>query len=152
VADVAASGGGCTIQCNSYNVGDARSEHETIASDSTLECPAAPGCRSPAVVERTETASGRRTWWLLREPTSALEPLPVEGTVQNAPLLSNGGDGIGWLADVPDSGPPVLNRVHIRPLDGRDPDIVVDLAKLGPASYAEFDMAARTIIIWRNTQ
>ena len=112
MADVAASGGGCTIQCNSYNVGDARSEHETIASDSTLECPAAPGCRSPAVVERTETASGRRTWWLLREPTSALEPLPVEGTVQNAPLLSNGGDGIGWVADVPDSGPPVLT-IHL---------------------------------------
>src|SRR5262249_54062716 len=51
---------------------------------------------------------------------------------------------------IPGTGPPVLNRVFLCPLDPREKEKIVDLSSLGPSSYAleKLDTAAEEIMLW----
>jgi hypothetical protein len=88
---------------------------------------------------------------LLDGPASALQPIdqvPVEG----APILSDAGDAVAWLEPVPGSGPPVLRRVVVRPLQPSPglARIEIDLTPLGPGSYTLIgvDTTAREAMLW----
>lgn len=104
-----------------------------------------------AILERLVPSTSQRSWWLLADPSSplkAIEQLPPDG----APILSDAADAVAWLEPVPGSGPPVLNRMVVRPLSASaDLDRVdIDLAPLGPGSYALIGVntTAREAILW----
>ncbi|PWT83330.1 MAG: hypothetical protein C5B57_07005 [Blastocatellia bacterium] len=109
-----------------------------------------------AIFERYDTGTSRRTWWLLTSPAMHLVPI-VEPSdkYEGAPILSNTGDSVAWLAEIAGTGPPVLQRVLIRSIENqpaRATEIIVDLTSLGPAQYVllEVDTISRQVVLWKN--
>lgn len=110
-----------------------------------------PGGR--AVVQRYENHGSKRSWWL-ESGNGLLAPIEVPpGYVERdgAPILSTDGRWAGWLLAIPESGPPMLDRVLLRSLDSVGKEKTIDLSGLGPASYVlkKVDMAAEEIEVWR---
>jgi len=104
------------------------------------------------IVERLETATGARTWWLAERADAPMKPLHAPERQETPPVLSSDGLSVAWQQVIPGSGPPVLTRVLVRRVDDDRPAVTVDLTDLGPATYtvAALDTAARTATIWRN--
>ena len=91
-----------------------------------------------AIVEQMDRRTSRRTWFLLVEPGGPLQPLAASSDrYQSSPVLSRLGDAVAYLETVVGSGPPVLHRVQVRKATPQStaPEVDVDLAPLGPASY-----------------
>jgi hypothetical protein len=110
-----------------------------------------PGGR--AVVQRYDTHGSKRSWWL-EDGNGSLTPLEVPPGYldrDGAPILSVDGRWAGWLLAIPESGPPMLDRVLLRPLDSVGKEKTIDLSGLGPASYVlkKVNMAAEEIEVWR---
>ena len=114
----------------------------------------APG--RAAIVERLVTSTSAQSWWLLTDPSSALRPIEQPAQAEGTPILSDTADAVGWMEPVKDSGPPVLQRVIIRPLPSSSSQnaIVIELAPFGPALYAllAIDTVAREAVLWRDDQ
>ena len=110
----------------------------------------------PAIVERTETGPGLRTWFGLFEPGGPLEPLVPPGEVEGPPIVSRSGDAVAWMQRVAGSGPPVLERVLVRraTTNSQIAEVDVELGPLGAASYVlmDVDATARELTLWRNEQ
>lgn len=110
-----------------------------------------------AIVQRYDNHGSKRSWWLVSgleeggNSLVALETPPGYLDRDGAPILSVDGRWTGWLQTIADSGPPVLDRVVLRPLDSSGKERVVDLSGLGPASYVlkKVDMAAEEVEVWR---
>lgn len=95
---------------------------------------AAPG--GLALVQRHETAANKDTWLLANVPDGTLTPLPAPRTTQYvAPALSDGGAATGWVLVVANTGPPVLEELHVLPARGDAPERVIDLTRFGPNTY-----------------
>jgi hypothetical protein len=107
-----------------------------------------------AVLERLEPPTGRRTWWLAADATSALQELVPPADQQTPPVLSNDGGAVVWLQDIPGTGPPVLSRLIVRGIRPGSSETAIDLTNLGPASYVvgALDAGAATVTLWRNEQ
>ena len=106
------------------------------------------------IIERLETATTARTWWLAERADTPLRALPAPERQDTPPLLSNDGTSVAWQQVIPGSGPPVLTRILVRPIAASAPEVTIDLAVLGPASYtvAALDAVARTVTLWRNEE
>jgi len=111
-----------------------------------------------AIMQRYETKQAKRSWWLVPGTLAKSDPspLPLEPPVvdsgnQSPPILSTDGNWVAWLAVIPGTGPPALNRVFLRPLDPREKEKIVDLSFLGPASYIleKVDMTAEELRLWK---
>jgi hypothetical protein len=108
-----------------------------------------------AVVEQLDRRTSRRTWSLLVEPGAPLQPLAASSDRHlSPPVLSHRGDAVAYLETVVGTGPPVLHRVRVRRTNPQSaaPEVQVDLARLGPASYVlmDVDTQTREILAWRN--
>ena len=106
-----------------------------------------------AVIERIDTATARRSWWLLREPDGRLDRLPVPDQLATSPILSNSGDAIAWVEPIAGTGPPVLYRVRVQSIRSGPPlDVTVDLAPFGAALYVllEVDTPSRALTLWQD--
>lgn len=106
-----------------------------------------------AIIERLDTATARRSWWLLSEPDGWLDRLPVPDQPDSVPILSNRGDAIAWIEPIAGTGPPVLKRVRTQSIrSGPALNVTIDLAPLGPALYVllEVDTAARELTLWQD--
>ncbi len=107
-----------------------------------------------AIFDRYDMNVQRRSWWVLADPMSPLVPAPEMTTIEAMPILSNAADAIGWLERVAGSGPPILERVVIRPIDqsSRSGDLRIELAPFGPASYVlmEVNTATLEVVLWRD--
>ena len=89
-----------------------------------------------ALVQRQDVKSGAVTWFLLSADTGKLQPLDLPVTDPSlAPSLSDDGSSVGWISPVAGTGPPVLDRVHLRSTASGAPEAVLDLSTFGPASY-----------------
>ena len=91
-----------------------------------------------AIIEQTDRRTSRRTWSMLVDPRAPLQPLAASSDrYQSPPVLSRRGDAVAYLETVVGSGPPVLHRVQVRKATPAStaPEVDVDLARLGPASY-----------------
>jgi hypothetical protein len=101
--------------------------------------------------QKHETQNGRDTWWRLKggEATDIALPTPSIN-----PLLANDGGHIGWIERIPNTGPPVSERVVIRSISDGEPQVFIDLSSLGPASHAlmNIDVARQEILISRNEE
>jgi hypothetical protein len=115
-----------------------------------------PGGR--AVVRKYESKSALQSWWLVpgapMENGTDLIPIgsPPRDTTNTAPpILSTDGQWAAWLEVIPNTGPPVLDRVVIRPLDAHGERRTVDLISLGPSIYylKKLDMQSEEIMLWR---
>jgi len=111
-----------------------------------------------AVMQRYENKQAKQSWWLIPGTLAKSDPspLPLEPPVvdpgsHDPPILSTDGNWVAWLAVIPDTGPPVLNRVFLRPRDPREKEKIVELSSLGPARYMleRLDMTAEEIILWK---
>lgn len=88
------------------------------------------------LVQRHETALNKDTWMLANVPAGTLTPLPAPQTKQYvAPYLSDDGTHTGWVLVVPNTGPPVLEELHILPVSGNVSERVLDLTPFGPNTY-----------------
>ena len=88
------------------------------------------------LVQRHETALNKDTWMLANVPAGTLTPLPAPQTKQYlAPYLSDDGTHTGWVLVIPNTGPPVLEELHVLPVSGNAPERVVDLTPFGPNTY-----------------
>jgi hypothetical protein len=108
-----------------------------------------------AIIEQTDRRTSMRTWLMLVDPRGPLRPLAASSDrFQSPPVLSRQGDAVALLETVVGSGPPSLHRVHVRKSTAKSqaPEVEVDLAPLGPASYVLMDVDAQTreILVWRN--
>lgn len=108
-----------------------------------------------AIIEQMDRRTSVRTWSMLADPRAALQPLAASsGRFQSPPVLSHRGDAVAYLETVVGSGPPVLHRVQVRKAtpESSAPEVDVDLAPLGPASYElmDVDIQTRQILVWRN--
>lgn len=106
-----------------------------------------------AVVQRYDNHGSKRSWWL-ESGNGLLVPIETPAGYldrDGAPILSTDGRWAGWLLAIPESGPPMLDRVLLRPLDSAGKEKTIDLSGLGPASYVlkKVDMAAEEIEVWR---
>jgi len=89
-----------------------------------------------ALVQRHETASNKDSWMLANVADGTLTPLPAPPTKQYvAPTLSDDGTHTGWILVIPDTGPPVLDELHILPVSGSPSERVVNLSRFGPNTY-----------------
>ena len=89
-----------------------------------------------ALVQRHETAANKDTWLLANVPAATLTPLPAPETKQYvAPYLSDEGTQTGWVLVIPNTGPPVLEELHVLPASGNAPERVVNLTPFGPNTY-----------------
>jgi len=106
------------------------------------------------ILERLETATAARSWWLAERADTPLRALPAPDHQQTPPILSNDGRAVVWQQVIPESKPPVLTRLVVRRVSADAPEITIDLTRVGPASYtvAAFDAVARTVTLWRNDQ
>src|SRR5262249_53121430 len=52
-----------------------------------------------------------------------------------APYLSDDGTHTGWVLVIPNTGPPVLEQVHILPVTATASERVLDLTPFGPNTY-----------------
>jgi hypothetical protein len=113
-----------------------------------------------AIVQRFDTKERKQSWWLgtAAEGGSALLPLaePAGHSDRDGPpILSSDGQWAAWLETIPDTGPPVLNRVVLHPSAGAgrqaDREKVVDLTVLGPATYVlkKLDLASEELVLWK---
>jgi hypothetical protein len=110
-----------------------------------------------AIVEQMDRRTSTRAWSTLVKPTSPLQPLvESSGHRQTPPIISRTGDVMAYVETIAGSGPPVLHRVLVRKAsaDASIPDVDVDLAPLGPASYTLMgvDAQARELLLWRDDQ
>jgi len=104
-----------------------------------------------ALVQRQETSTGKVTWHLLNTRTGTLSPLPSPPADKFiAPYLSDNGSHTAWILDVPGSGPPVLDVLHLLPVVAGGDEARLDLAPFGPASYETVGVDDRTgeILLW----
>ena len=101
---------------------------------------------------RLETQTGRQTWAVLR--SGETEIIPIEAPPSVVKILSNDGEWVGWIETLPNSPPPVLERIVIRNIAAKLPDIRVDLGSLGPAIYTldDIDVKNSEIRVWRNNE
>jgi hypothetical protein len=89
-----------------------------------------------ALVQRHETATNKDTWLLANVADGTLTPLPAPQTTQYvAPYLAEDGTHTGWILVIPNTGPPVLEELHVLPVRGNAPERVVDLTPFGPNTY-----------------
>jgi hypothetical protein len=89
-----------------------------------------------ALVQRHETVANKDSWLLANLPAGTLTPLRAPETKQYvAPYLSDDGKQTGWVLVIPNTGPPVLQELHVLPASGNAPERVVDLTPFGPNSY-----------------
>jgi hypothetical protein len=89
-----------------------------------------------ALVQRHETGSSKDTWMLANVPAGTLTPLPAPQTKQYvAPYLADDGRHTGWVLVIPNTGPPVLEELHIFPVSGTASERVLDLTPFGPNTY-----------------
>ena len=89
-----------------------------------------------ALVQRHETVANKDMWLLANVPAGTLTPVPAPETKQYvAPYLSDDGKQTGWVLVIPNTGPPVLQELHVLPASGNAPERVVDLTPFGPNSY-----------------
>jgi hypothetical protein len=96
-----------------------------------------------AIIERMDRRTSLRTWSMLVDPGAPLMPLAASSDrYQSPPVLSHQGDAVAYLETIVGSGPPVLHRVQVRKATSEStaPEVVVDLAPLGPASYVLMDV------------
>jgi hypothetical protein len=97
------------------------------------------------LVQRHETASNKDTWMLANVPDGTLTPLPAPQTTQYvAPYLSDDGTHTGWILVIPNTGPPVLEELHILPVSGSASERVVDLTPFGANTYVLIGLDDRT--------
>ena len=88
------------------------------------------------LVQRHETALNKDTWMLANVPAGTLTPLPAPQTKQYvAPYLSDDGTHTGWVLVIPNTGPPVLEELHVLPVSGNGAARVLDLTPFGPNTY-----------------
>ena len=98
-----------------------------------------------ALVQRHETALNRDTWMLANVPAGTLTPLPAPQTkAYVAPYLSDDGSQTGWVLVAPNTGPPVLEQLHVLGVSGNASERVLDLAPFGPNTYELIGLDART--------
>jgi len=99
--------------------------------------------------QKHETKTGLDTWWNLRNGEAVSIPMPASNV---NPVLSNDGERIGWLETIPNTGPPVLERVVIRRIMASEPEVEIDLSSLGAAIYVlmNIDVAGREVLLSRN--
>jgi hypothetical protein len=121
----------------------------------------APGGRAIAQKyqnQKYQNNEARQSWWLTPgtpPPNDAallpLEPPAGHAANSGAPILSTDGQWVAWLEAIPNTGPPVLNRVFLRPRDAGEHEKIVDLSALGPASYSlqKLDMESRELMLWK---
>ena len=113
-----------------------------------------------AIVQRYDNKERKRSWWLIPGPQkeSGTSLLPLEPPVGHSdrdgpPILSTDGQWVAWLEAIPDTGPPALDHVLLRPRNpsGREKEKVVDLTALGPATYVlkKLDMASEELTQWQ---
>jgi hypothetical protein len=109
-----------------------------------------------ASLERLVPFTAERTWWVLASPSTPLVPIVPPDSMEAAPILSDAADAVAWVQRVADSGPPVLQRVVVRPFGASSSVEPLDiaLAPFGPASYTLLgvDTAAREVALWRNDE
>jgi hypothetical protein len=98
-----------------------------------------PGVR--AILHRYDNKERRPSWFLIPGPQEesgpSLRPLdPPAGHSESGgpPILSTDGRWVAWLEAIPDTGPPVLDRVLRRPRKVGEKQKVIDLNALGPAT------------------
>jgi hypothetical protein len=109
--------------------------------------------RGAALFERTETATGTRTWWLLRKPDSSIEALASPCADGGPLVLSNTADAFGCVAPLAAQAPPTGSEVRVRATPGSTiSEFAIDLSRFGPAAYVlvDLDTEARTIAVFRN--
>ena len=88
------------------------------------------------LVQRHETAQNRDTWMLANVLAGTLAPLPAPQTKQYVtPHLSDDGTHTGWVLVIPNTGPPVLEELHVLPVSGNASERVLDLTPFGPNTY-----------------
>ena len=99
--------------------------------------------------QKHETKSGLDTWWSLKNGEAVAVPMQASNVF---PVLANDGDRIGWIEKIPNTGPPVLERVVIRRMGAIEPEVEMDLSTLGAATYVlmNIDVAGREILLSRN--
>lgn len=109
-----------------------------------------------AVVRKYEAKKAGESWWLIpgTTPDASLIPLepPAGHTGKNGvPILSTDGQWVAWIESIPNTGPPLLYRVFLRPRDPGKQEIIVDLSALGPAIYylRKLDMQSRELKLWK---
>lgn len=113
--------------------------------------------RERAIMQRFETKTGKASWWMISgtpaatgSPLLPLQPPPAysPGT---RPILSNDGRWVAWLERIPNSGPPLLYRVVLKPEDPDRREIIVDLSSLGPAIYVlkSLDRESEELTLWK---
>jgi len=99
--------------------------------------------------QKHETQSGRDSWWQLKGEKATNIPLP--GPNIN-PILADDGRHIGWIETIPNTGPPVMERIVIQSISDAGQMEQIDLSPFGPASYVlmNIDMAGQDILLSRN--
>ena len=91
---------------------------------------------SLGLVQRHETALNQDTWMLANVLAGTLTPLPAPQIKQYvAPYLSDDGTHTGWVLVVANTGPPVLEQLHVLPVSGNAKESVLDLTRFGPNTY-----------------
>ena len=103
-----------------------------------------------AIIDRTETATGRQTWWLLKAPGAPLIQLPIDRAPEGLPILANNGSEVAWVATIEGSGPPVDRALHIGRVDGREPTIEVQPLNPQTALPLELDEERGLLTMWRD--
>jgi hypothetical protein len=108
-----------------------------------------PGGR--ALVQRQDVSTGKISWYLLDPPAGTLNALPAPATDKPvAPYLSDDASRTAWILPVPGSGPPVLEAIHLLPVDPGASEAVIDLSRFGAASYETVgvDTSTGEILLW----
>jgi hypothetical protein len=105
------------------------------------------------VFERTEVGPATQSWWRFADLGLRLDRLPVSDSDHAQPVLSDDGNFVAWLERSTTGDPPGIQQLHLRPATpSGDPDLVIRLSSLPPASYAiaEVDRAAGEIGLWND--
>jgi hypothetical protein len=108
-----------------------------------------PGGR--ALVQRQDVSTAEISWYLLRAAAGTLSALPVPATGKPVgPYLSDDGSRTAWILPVPGSGPPELDEVHLLSVDPGAREAVIDLSRVGPATYETvgLDSKGGEILFW----
>lgn len=118
-----------------------------------------PGAR--AIVRKYEAKGAKTSWWFASGAQAGIDPglAPLDPPAAytgkgRPPILSTDGKYVAWLEEIPGSGPPVLNRVILRPRDPREGGKIVDLSSLGPATYSlqEVNMHSAELLLWKTEE
>jgi len=108
-----------------------------------------------AIVEQMDRRSSQRTWWSLTHPAAPMQRLAESSeTLPNGPILSQRGDAVAYVTNIPDSGPPVLSKVLVRKATAESVVVEtdIDLSPFGPGIYVPLDVdaEAREVLLWRD--